>query len=299
MQMRFEVMAWNGICSGVFLIGLALPALADEPKVELLWPAGAPGAKGETEPDKPTITIYPAPNRTAPGPAMLVCPGGGYGHLAVDHEGEQIAHWCNEHGITAAVLRYRIAPRYMHPAPSDDAKRALRMLRAHAKDWQIDPSKISLMGFSAGGHLASTVGTHFDAGQPDAKDPIERESCRPDALVLCYPVVALASEYAHAGSRKNLLGEQPDRALLESLSNDQQVTAETPPTFLFHTTADKPVPPENSVLFYLALCRAQVPAELHIFEQGPHGVGLAAKDPVLSVWPQLLASWLKGRGLAD
>jgi len=295
MLMRFKVAACGALVVSLLVGGTNVSAA--EPRVELLWPQGAPGAKGETDADRPTITIYPAPNRTKPGPAMLICPGGGYGHLAVDHEGEQIARWCNEQGMTAAVLRYRIAPRYMHPAPSDDAKRALRLLRANADAWHIDPHKIAIIGFSAGGHLASTVGTHFEPGRPDSDDPVERESSRPDALVLCYPVIALATDYAHAGSRKNLLGPQPDRALLESLSNEQQVTAETPPTFLFHTTADTGVVPENSVLFYLALCQAKVPAELHIFEQGPHGVGLAAKDPNLSVWPQLLAHWLKSRGI--
>jgi acetyl esterase/lipase len=269
------------------------PATAQE--VVSLWEGGAPGALGTTEADRPSLTVYgPAqPN----GAAVVVCPGGGYGFLAVGHEGKQVAEWLNGLGVTAFVLRYRIAPRYHHPAPLQDAQRALRTVRAGASRWGIDSKRIGIWGFSAGGHLAATAGTHFDAGRPSDPDPVERVSCRPDFLILAYPVITMEPRYGHAGSRKNLLGEHADPALVKDLSNETRVTAQTPPTFLLHTNADKGVVPENSVLFYLALRQAGVPAELHIFQTGPHGVGLAARDPVLSVWPKLLAAWLKVNGI--
>jgi enterochelin esterase family protein len=266
-------------------------------QVEMLWPQGTPGTAGNEEADKPSLSLYFPPADKAGGAAVVVCPGGGYGALAVDHEGRQIAQWLNSLGVTAFVLKYRIAPRYHHPAPLQDAQRALRMVRARAKEWQVDPDRIGIWGFSAGGHLASTAGTHFDDGKPEAEDPIERVSCRPDFLILAYPVVTMTGPTTHGGSRNNLLGKEPDPRLVEYLSNDKQVTARTPPTFLFHTDADKGVVPENSVLFYLALRKAGVPAELHIYEKGPHGVGLAPKDPVLSSWADRLAAWMKGRGL--
>jgi acetyl esterase/lipase len=199
--------------------------------------------------------------------------------------------------VTALILQYRIAPRYHHPAPITDAQRAIRLVRARADDWKINPKQIGIMGFSAGGHLASTAGTHFDAGKPDAADPIDRVSCRPDFLILCYPVISFTTEYAHVGSRTNLLGKDADSKLLDSYSNEKQVTPDTPTTFLFHTNEDSGVPPENSVLFYLALRKAKVPAEIHIYQRGKHGVGLAKQDPVLSTWPDRLADWLKTQDL--
>jgi acetyl esterase/lipase len=276
-----------------------------EPKVELLWPQGTPGAVGTEDRDKPTLTIYLPPVAKATGTAVVVCPGGGYGALAVDHEGKSIADWLNEHGVAAFVLKYRLGPRYHHPAPLQDAQRALRIVRARAKEWGVDPKKVGIWGFSAGGHLASTAATHFDDGKSDAADPIERVSCRPDFAILGYPVITLDGPYAHRGSRRNLLGDNPDPKLVESLCNDKQVTPQTPPTFLFHTNEDTGVPPENSILFYLALRKAKVPAELHIYEKGRHGVGLAdgknraPNDPVLTTWKERLADWLKGRGLLD
>jgi acetyl esterase/lipase len=275
-------------------LGAAEPASHQE---ELLWPKGAPGAVGTEPADRPSVTVYLPPADKATGAAVVVCPGGGYGFLAADHEGKQPAEWLNAHGVAAFILKYRIAPRYHHPAPLQDAQRAIRTVRAQAKEWNVDPKRIGIWGFSAGGHLASTAGTHFDGGKPDAEDPVERVSCRPDFLILCYPVITLKPPYAHMGSRNNLLGKDPAPESVESLCNDQQVTAQTPPTFLFHTNADSGVVPENSVLFYLALRKAKVPAELHIYEPGPHGVGLAPKDPVLSTWPDRLAAWLKVRGL--
>lgn len=266
-----------------------------QPQTMLLWPSGAPGAVGDEDPDRPTLTLY-RPEKPV-GTAVVVCPGGGYATLAMDHEGRQVAEWLNSLGITAFVLKYRHAPRYRHPAPLQDAQRALRLVRSRAAEFGVAPDRIGIWGFSAGGHLASTAGTHFDAGKPDASDPIERVSSRPDFLILAYPVVSFTTDYVHKGSRRNLLGDNPDPAAVENLSNEKQVTAQTPPAFLFHTTEDKGVPPENSILFYLALRKVGVPAELHIYERGRHGVGLAPNDPVLSSWPARLADWLRVRGL--
>jgi acetyl esterase/lipase len=272
---------------------------ADEPRVELLWPQGAPGAVGAEDGDKPTLTIWhPSADRSI-GCAVVVCPGGGYGHLAVDHEGKQIAEWLNSLGVTAFMLKYRLAPRYRHPAPLNDAQRAIRTVRARAEEFKIDPKRVGIMGFSAGGHLTSTAATHFDDGKADAQDAIEKASCRPDFAILCYPVISFTTAYTHAGSKENLLGKDADAKLVESLSNELQVTDRTPPTFLFHTGEDTGVPPENSILFYMALRKAKVPAELHIYEKGPHGVGLAQKDPILSTWSGRCADWLRGRGLLD
>jgi acetyl esterase/lipase len=271
----------------------------DAPKTELLWPDGAPGAVGTEAADKPSLTIYLPPSDKATGAAVVVCPGGGYQFLAADHEGRQPAEWLTAHGVAAFVLKYRIAPRYHHPAPLQDAQRAIRTVRARAKEWGVDPKRIGIWGFSAGGHLASTAGTHFDNGKPEAADPVERAGSRPDFLILCYPVITLEEPYTHKGSRDNLLGKNPDPKLLESLCNEKQVTSRTPPTFLFHTNADKAVVPENSAQFYLALRKAGVPAEMHIYEKGNHGVGLAPKDPILSSWPDRLADWLKVRGLLN
>jgi acetyl esterase/lipase len=251
---------------------------------------------GETEKDKPSLTVYLPPAGKANGTAVVVCPGGGYGTLAVNHEGKDVADWLTQRGVAAFVLRYRHSP-YRHPVPLQDAQRAIRTVRARAKEWGVDPKRVGIWGFSAGGYLASTAGTRFDDGKPNADDPVERAGCRPDFLILCYPVITLSGPATHGGSRAYLLGKEPDPKLVEELSNDKQVTARTPPTFLFHTNEDKGVPPENSVLFYLALRKAGVPAELHVYEKGRHGVGLAPGDPVLSSWPGRLEAWLKGRGL--
>jgi len=195
--------------------------------------------------------------------------------------------------IDAFILKYRLAPRYHHPAMMEDAQRALRYVRSHASEFGIAPDRIGIWGFSAGGHLASTAATHFDAGNPAAADLVERASSRPDFAILAYPVITCSESFKHEGSCKNLLGDNPDPRLADYLSNEKQVSAQAPPTFLFHTNDDDGVPAENSVAFYLALRRARVPAELHICEHGPHGVGLAPKDPVLSTWTQRLADWLR------
>jgi acetyl esterase/lipase len=266
------------------------------PQEILLWETGAPGALGQADTDKPTITAYRAP-RGSSGTAIIVAPGGGYGALAIEHEGRQWAYWYNAMGITAFVLKYRLGPRYHHPIELGDAQRAIRTVRARATEFSIIPDRIGMMGFSAGGHLTSTAGTHFDSGKTDSTDPIERVSSRPDFLILGYPVISFDPAVTHAGSLRNLLGENPDPKLVENLSNDLQVTAQTPPTFIFHTTNDNGVPVENSVRFYLALRKAKVPVEMHLFENGPHGVGMALTDPSLSAWPNLLMNWLRARGL--
>jgi acetyl esterase/lipase len=265
---------------------LALISLsaAAEPKTELLFPDGAPGALGAEDRDKPALTIWLAEEKIRNGTGVIVCPGGGYGTLAMDHEGRQVAEFLNRLGISAFVLKYRLGPRYRHPAPLTDAQQAIRIVRSRAREFGVAPSRVGIMGFSAGGHLASTAATHFET------------ETRPDFAILGYPVISF-DEHAHAGSRRNLLGDNPDPKLVESLSNYKQVTPQTPPAFLFHTDEDTAVPPENSVLFYMALRRAKVPAELHIIEKGRHGVGLAPSDPVLSMWPNLLANWFKSRGL--
>jgi acetyl esterase/lipase len=252
---------------------------------------------GETDADRPSIALWPAPPDKASGAAIVVCPGGGYGHLAMGHEGADVAKWLNSLGVSAYVLKYRIAPKYHHPAPLNDAQRAVRTVRAKAKEWGFDPARIGIMGFSAGGHLASTVATHFDSGKTDSSDPIDQVSCRPDFAILGYPVISFTAPYTHKGSLKNLLGESPDPQLVQGLSNETQVTPQTPPTFLLHTNGDTGVPPENSVAFYLALRKAGVPAELHIYEQGRHGLGLAPDVLAVSSWPGRCADWLQVRGI--
>jgi acetyl esterase/lipase len=263
----------------------------------LLWPDGAPGAVGTEPVDKPKITVYRAPADRASGAAVVVCPGGGYRVVAADHEGRQIAEWLNSLGVSAFVLQYRLGERYRHPAPLHDAQRAIRMVRSRAKEWGVDPNRIGILGFSAGGHLASTAATHFDDGRPDAADPVEREGSRPDFAVLCYAVISLVDPVAHAGSRRSLLGDPADPALVDLLSNERQETARTPPTFLWHTADDAGVPVENSLLFFEALRKAGVPAELHVFPHGRHGLGLAPGDPAVSQWPRLCAVWMEGLGL--
>jgi acetyl esterase/lipase len=263
----------------------------------VLWPNGAPNAVGKEDLDIPTLTPYWPETPVSTGTAVVVCPGGSYSHLAIDHEGQQVALWFNKLGVPAFVLKYRLGQRYHHPSMLLDAQRAIRFVRSHATDFNLRADRIGIMGFSAGGHLASTAGTKFDDGKPDAADPIDRAGSRPDFLILGYPVISLIEPFSHKGSRDYLLGSSPDPALLELLSNERQVTPQTPPTFIFHTDDDATVPVENAVVFFLALKKAGVPAEMHIYQHGKHGVGLAQADPVLSTWPDRLADWLRVRGL--
>lgn len=288
--MRMTTLAW--LSASLLSLGTAsAPAAASLPIA--LWPDGAPGALGTNETDRPTVTPYPAPPPSATGAAIVVCPGGGYGGLA-SHEGHDYARWLNERGIAAFVLKYRLGSHgYRHPVMLQDAARAVRWVRAHAADWGVDPARVGIMGSSAGGHLASTLLTRFDAGRPDDADPVERHSSRPDLGILCYPVITMG-RFTHAGSRRNLLGDHPAPDLIEALSNERQVTERTPPTFLWHTVEDQPVPLENSLLFAQALRTAGVPFELHLFEKGRHGIGLAGGHP----WTVSLAAWLAERGFA-
>lgn len=271
--------------------------IVQEPITILLWQGRAPGAVGEADEDVPTLTIYMPPNTTGPMTAVIIAPGGGYQHLASNHEGRLPANFLNTLGVAAFVLKYRLGPKYHHPIELGDAQRAIRTVRARAAEWHIAPDRIGIMGFSAGGHLAATASTHFDAGNAAAADPIDRAGSRPDFAILGYPVITFTEAWTHQGSKTNLLGPNPDPALARSLSNETQVTPETPPTFLFHTNADTTVPVENSVQYFLALRKARVPAELHVFKDGAHGAGLAMQDPALSEWPKTLANWLRASGL--
>lgn len=269
-----------------------------EPDTLLLWPQGAPDALGNAPYDQPTLIRYPAPQEIATGAAVVVCPGGGYQMLAMDHEGHQIARWLNSFGVSAYLVTYRLGKDgYRHPVPMHDGQRALRTVRVNAAEWQIDPDRVGVLGFSAGGHLASTLGTHFDAGNAKASAPIDRVSSRPDFMILLYPVISFTEDYQHAGSRKMLLGEDADSALVASLSNETQVKADTPPTFLVHTSEDTSVPPQNSIYFYLALLEKGIPVEMHIYEKGRHGLGLGSRGSAFSSWPERCEEWMEERGL--
>jgi acetyl esterase/lipase len=238
-----------------------------------LWAEGAPGALGKDDKDIPTLTPFWPERSNASGAAMVICPGGGYGGLA-GHEGKDYALWFNEQGIAGFVLKYRLGSAgYRHPIMLQDAARALRTVRANAAAWGIDPKRIGIIGSSAGGHLASTLVTHFDAGLPDATDLVERASSRPDLGILCYPVVTMG-EFTHQGSKQNLLGKDPAPELVRLLSNELQVTPQTPPCFVWSTWEDSAVPVENSLQFVAAMRKAGVPCDLHVYLKGPHGIGL-------------------------
>jgi acetyl esterase/lipase len=272
------------------LVARAQPAIP-------LWANGAPGALGATPADQPQMTPYLPPEGTANGTAVVIYPGGGYQHLSMEKEGSDVANWLAGTGVTAFVVRYRLGPSYHHPTQLGDAQRAIRIVRARAAEWGVDPRRLGVIGFSAGGHLASTTGTHFDAGNASSSDPIERASSRPDVMLLLYPVITMrADSVTHAGSRLNLLGASPTPELERLLSNETQVTPQTPPTFIVHTEDDRTVPVQNALLFYDALKRNGVQAELHVFEHGPHGFGLAPTNPVLAVWTTLCETWMRQHG---
>jgi acetyl esterase/lipase len=272
------------------------PPILQEPQTLMLWDGRAPGAQADEDRDKPALTVYMPPNTTGPMTAVIIAPGGSYQRLAMNLEGREPANYFNAMGVAAFVLRYRLGPQYHHPTELGDAQRAIRTVRARAAEWHIAPDRIGFMGFSAGGHLASAASTHFDAGNSRAADPIDRVSSRPDFAVLAYPVISFIEPWTHQGSKTALLGEAPDPALARSLSSETQVTAATPPAFIYHTNADTTVPVENAVAYFLALRRAGVPAEMHVFKEGRHGTGLGMTDPALSEWPTLLANWLRVSG---
>ncbi|MCE9531745.1 MAG: alpha/beta hydrolase [Planctomycetes bacterium] len=280
--------------------------LGADPTTVNLWGEGdkIPGPVSKDPKNVPTLTFYPADKDYATGTAVVVCPGGGYSGRATNHEGTQIAEWLNKRGVTAVILKYRTvgeskidAP--LHPGPMLDVQRAIRTVRSKAKDLGVDPSRIGVWGFSAGGHLASTAATHFDEGKPDAEDPLNKVSCRPDFAILSYPVITMG-EKTHGGSKNNLLGKNPDEKLLEFYSNEKQVTAKTPPIFLFHTVEDKAVPIENAKLFKAACEKAGVSIEYVEYEKGAHGVGLGLNTKLpLADWSVKLEAWMKGRKLLD
>lgn len=278
------------------ILFLTLFVVSQSPTVTPLWRGQAPHAVGDSEYDRPKLHAYLAakPN----GAAVVICPGGGYGNLAMDHEGRQVAEFFNKLGMHAFILEYRIAkkerPGPLHPAPLEDAQRAIRTVRSFQEKYGIDTKRVGIIGFSAGGHLASTAATHFE-NKYDGDD-IDKLPCRPDFLILGYPVISMEDGVTHTGSRRNLLGEKPDATLIALYSNDKQVTRETPPTFIFHTSEDVAVQPENAVRFYQALKKANVATELHIYERGRHGVGMNPKTGTpTDTWSDRLADWLKAR----
>ncbi len=283
----------------LLLIALAWPALAAEPTKLPLWPQGAPLATGTAETDQPWVDVYPANKLQATGAAFVVCPGGGYSALADDHEGGQIARFFHGLGIQVFVLHYRLGSKgYHYPVQLIDVQRAIRVARSKATEMKFDPQRIGIIGFSAGGHLTSMAATLFDEKPEGATaDEIDKLSARPDLAVPCYPVISMIDDFAHKGSRNNLLGPRnDDEELAKSVTTYTRVTPQTPPCFIFQTDDDTVVPAENAVQFYLALRRNKVPGELHIFKPGRHGVGLAQNDAVLSAWPGLLTSWLRLQG---
>ena len=281
-------------------LGCLVSAQAQPTNSFPLWPEGAPGALGKEDKDIPTLTPYlPDPGK-ATGAAVVICPGGGYGMLA-PHEGVQYARFLNEYGIAGFVLKYRLGSSgYRHPAMLQDAARAVRLVRTRGGEWNVDPKRIGIMGSSAGGHLASTLLTHFDAGKADATDPIERQSSRPDLGILCYAVISFG-EFGHRGSMYNLLGKDPSPELVRLLSNELQVTKATPPCFIWHTYEDNAVPVENSLQFAEALRKAGVPCDLHIYQKGQHGLGLGTFDwnpEKRHPWTRDCIFWLQAQGFA-
>ncbi len=272
-----------GFCF-VLLIILSTSARCEVLPPIRLWEGTPPGALGNREQDIPTITPYLPDKEKATDAAIVICPGGGYAGLA-RHEGNDYALFLNKAGITCFVLKYRLGSHgYRHPVMLQDAQRAVRLVRYRAKEWNINPEKIGIMGSSAGGHLASTLLTHFDAGNPNSNDPVERVSCRPSLGILCYPVITMG-ENTHQGSKHNLLGDDPDPELVRFLSNELQVKPDTPPCFIWHTFDDKTVKVENSLEFAVALRKAGVPFDLHIYQRGAHGMGLKGSPPFENVHP--------------
>ena len=267
---------------------------ADRPAKEFpLWSGKAPGQKGDTARDIPTLTPYWSAKPG--GSAIVICPGGGYGGLA-GHEGKGYADWLVTHGIDCFVLKYRLGSAgYRHPVMWQDVSRTIRIVRAGAADWKLAPKRIGVMGSSAGGHLTSTIVAHFDNGDPEAKDPIDRVSSRPDGAILCYPVITMG-RFTHQGSKRNLLGNKPPPELVKLLSNELQVRKDSPPCFIWHTWEDRAVPVENSLLFASALRRQGVRVDLHIYEAGRHGIGLGGRaKSSLHPWTRDLVFWLKQR----
>ena len=293
--MTFAAFFRSTLLMAVFIAAVTVVSIgAEEPKQTALWTNGAPLAKGTAQADTPGISIYLAPPEKANGAAVLICPGGGYGGLMMSYEGRDIAKWLNTQGIAGIVLQYRVRP-YQHPAPLLDVSRAMRTVRSRADELKLDPARIGVIGFSAGGHVASTLGTHFDDGDPKSADPIEHFKSRPDFMILVYPVISMG-EKAHGGSRTNLLGKNPTDAEKDFLSNEKQVTDKTPPAFLVHAKTDHVVSVENSVMFYDALKAHGVEAEFLELPTGEHGLGVG-KGALWVEWQAKCLEWLKAKVL--
>lgn len=278
---------------------IASSVIASAQSVVPLWTGPAPDSHGTAPKDIPTLAVYLPPSPKGPAPAVVICPGGAYAKLAMTHEGTNVAQWFQKHGVAAFVLQYRLpTDGYLHPVPLHDAQRAMRLVRSHATDWKIDPARVAVMGFSAGGHLASTLETHYDAGDAKASDPVDRLGCRPDIAILVYPVITLIDDkLTHRGSRANLLGPAPDPALINNLSNETQVTAKTPPTVLVVALDDHAVPPVNSRMMYDALRKAGVPSALQEYPKGGHGFGYKPKGGHAPPgWLEKVGDWLKAQG---
>lgn len=282
----------------ICLLFAAVSIGAVEPAKIPLWPQGAPGAKGNEDKDQPFLLAWPAAKGRANGAAFVVCPGGGYGGLAADHEGTQVAKWFNGLGVSAFILHYRLGTHGYHfPTQLIDVQRAIRHVRANASRLGVDPQRIGIIGFSAGGHLTSMAATMFDERPSGAtSDAVDAVSARPDVAAPTYPVISMIDDYGHKGSRKNLLGPADNDDLARHVSTHLRVTPNTPPIFIFQTDEDTVVPSENSVNFYLACRKNGVPAELHIYRPGPHGVGLFLGDPILGTWSAHLRDWLRNQG---
>lgn len=273
---------------------MAVPGLGDTSQVLPLWPEGVPDAKGTEPDDNPTLTTYLPPPEIANGTAVLICPGGGYGGLCSSYEGHQIAKWLNTQGIAGFVLKYRLAP-YRHPVPLYDAKRAMRLIRLNAKAWGINPDRVGVMGFSAGGHLASTLGTHFDAGSHKTGKPVERFGCRPDFMILIYPVISMG-EKTHIDSMHNLLGHEPTQAERDEVSNELRVSSETPMAFIVHSVKDQAVPVDNSRLFHAALQAKGISSKYLELPSGEHGLG-CGKSAEWEQWQNACSAWLREKNL--
>jgi acetyl esterase/lipase len=290
---------FNSTAMRTILILLAFPFLLFAESEQKLWPDGkTPHAPREGFKEVvPTLTAYlPSTEQKPNRCSVVVCPGGGYGGLALGHEGKDIATFFNEQGITVFILKYRLGSQGYHfPTQLADVQRAMRTARSQADALNLDPQRIGIMGFSAGGHLASMAATKFNETAYPPSDDIDAISARPDFAILCYPVITMEEDFTHKGSRNNLLGpdKKDDATVAMQLSSEKNVTAETPPTFIFQTDADGAVPAENPVQFYLALRKHKIPAEMHIYQKGGHGVGLAKNDAVLSTWPGHLLAWLR------
>jgi len=301
----------------LILTGFLTINLLAQPKVLKLWPDGIPGSKNDptyveniintdgrvTRANNvvtPDLTVFLPDPAMANGAAVLICPGGGYGTLAFDHEGNAIAKWLNDNGIAGVILKYRLpSDRIMADktvGPLQDAQEAMRIIRRNAAAWKIDPLKVGVIGFSAGGHLASTIYTHYSDKVYEVKDNV---SARPDFSLLIYPVITMDTTFTHRGTRNNLIGLDPTEKNVFRFSNEKQVNAETPPAFIVHSSDDNTVPVLNSINYYKALMNYNIPAEFHIFQKGGHGYGLAEGRGTESAWPGLCIRWMKQMGICQ